>query len=464
VGILNVSTGRPIPFAPREIELLQAIGNVIGVALENARLFGETRRTLEGVRALREIDQAITSTLHLETVLNVLLEKIDLFHPHCAATIRLLNEESGLLEPVACRNLDEKEWKVEKWRGGRGLANAVFETKTPVIIRNAQTDPRVLDQEFYRKHRLVTYLGVPLIAKDQALGVLNFYTKREQEITNEEVEFLSTIAGQTAIAIHNSQLYERLKKQAIELVTANKVKDEFLSVMSHELRTPLNVVVGYTELMRDQMLGRVSKEQKRALGKVIGRSKDLLDMIDSVLQATSIEAGTVEVESQEVHLGAFLGDLKTLYDAPLDNGTNLVWDIPSFLPSVKTDGEKLKRILQNLIHNAIKFTSKGLVTASVRNISSAKTVEFKVTDTGIGIPQEMQSTIFKMFRQGDSSETRPYGGVGLGLYIARRLTEMLRGTIAVESRPGEGSSFTVAIPCETFEAVGIREDHKEQAY
>jgi signal transduction histidine kinase len=294
--------------------------------------------------------------------------------------------------------------------------------------------------------------------------VLNFYTKREQEITNEEVEFLSTIAGQTAIAIHNSQLYERLKKQAIELVTANKVKDEFLSVMSHELRTPLNVVVGYTELMRDQMLGRVSKEQKRALGKVIGRSKDLLDMIDSVLQATSIEAGTVEVESQEVHLGAFLGDLKTLYDAPLDNGTNLVWDIPSFLPSVKTDGEKLKRILQNLIHNAIKFTSKGLVTVSVRNISSAKTVEFKVTDTGTGIPQEMQSTIFEMFRQGDSSETRPYGGVGLGLYIARRLTEMLRGTIAVESRPGEGSSFTVAIPCETFEAVGIREDHKEQAY
>ena len=144
----------------------------------------EIRLSLERVRALHDIDVAMTSTLDLKGVLDVLLEKIDLTLPYSATTIRLFNKESGLLEPVACRNLDEQEWKTEQWKPGRGLANAVFEAKVPVVILDAQTDPRVRDPEFYRKHRLVSYLGIPLTAKGENLGVLSFYTKERHEFDN----------------------------------------------------------------------------------------------------------------------------------------------------------------------------------------------------------------------------------------------------------------------------------------
>ncbi len=189
----------------------------------------EIQRNLERIRALHEIDLAITSSLNLRTVLDVLLEKIEPFFPYpSAATIRLVGQKTGQLEPVACRNLDEQEWKSGEWKGGRGPANVVFDTKAPMMVRNIQTDQRIRDAEFFRKHGLVSYLGVPLIAKGEMLGVLSFYTKEEREFNNEEVEFISTLGGQAAIAIYNAQLYE-------EMARASRVKDEFLSVMSHEL-------------------------------------------------------------------------------------------------------------------------------------------------------------------------------------------------------------------------------------
>jgi signal transduction histidine kinase/DNA-binding response OmpR family regulator len=405
---------------------------------------------LKRITALRDINLATTSTLELSTVLNVLLEKIDLFLPYSSATVRLFNKESGLLEPVACRNLDEKEWKEEKWRGGRGLPNIIFETKTPMIIRNIQTDPRTQDPGFFCKHGLVSYLGVPLIVKDEILGVIAFYTKEECEFSKEEIQFLSTLAGQAAIAIHNARLYERTRNQATELERSNKVKDEFLSIMSHELRTPLNVVMGYVSMMMDGMLGEVNHEQKEALQKIITRARDQLTMISGILQATRMEAEGVKVESHEVNLCDFLDDLRRSCEVPWGKELTIKWDYPSDLPVVKTDGEKLKNILQNLINNAIKFTEKGSVTVSARYFPRKDTIEFKVADTGIGIEKEFFVVIFDRFRQVDSSETRPYGGVGVGLYIVKQYTELLGGKVEVESEVGKGSTFTVTIPCEIF--------------
>jgi len=631
VAVLGISDDQSKPFSPSEVRLLEAIGSVIGVAIENARLFGETKRNLEGIRALHEIDMAITSTLDLHDILAVLLEKIDLFLPYSTATVRLFNKESGLLEPVACRNLDEEEWKLVAWKPGRGPANAVFESKAPLMIGNCLNDPRVKDPEFFRKHGLVSYLGVPLIAKEEILGVLSFYTKEEHEFTAEEVEFLSTLAGQAAVAIHNARLYEETRiretqlqetnrmlsalhsvaaaasqsldlsqvleaaiskiteifrfdatqihiyneradelflganferepnrfasvqsfrrgqgivgkvaesgkplifedvqtdplyrqfsrtkvttqfgyhffavfpirgklknlgtlactgidprklssgeiqlleavadqiavaiensglyeemvKLAADLSRSNKVKDEFLSVMSHELRTPLNVVMGYTGMIRDGLLGEINPEQERALEKVISRARDQLVMISSILQATQMEAEGIKVERREVSLKDFLDDLKSNYSIPLGKEISLVWDYPSDLPAISTDGEKLKYVLQNLINNAIKFTDKGSVTISAHASplapqASERWVELKVSDTGVGIADENLSIIFERFRQVDSSETRKYGGVGIGLYIAKQFTQLLGGRIEAESEPGKGSIFTVTMPC-----------------
>ncbi len=473
VGILGISDNKSVPFSKSEIDLLLAIGNVIGIAIENARLFEETQRNLERVKALREIDQAITSTLDLRTVLDVLLEKIDLVLPYSATTVRLLNKESGAIEPVACRNLDEKEWKAERWRGGRGIPNVVFETKAPVTISNVQSDPQNRDQEFFRKHGLVSYLGVPLIVQNEVLGVISFYTKEEHDFSNEEVEFLSTLAGQAAIAIHNSEVYEEMATLASNLSRANRVKDEFLSVMSHELRTPLNVVMGYTAMIKDRMLGEINPEQEKALEKVISRARDQLTMITNILQATQLEAEGVKVENQEVSLRDFLDDLRSSYEGSFGKEISIVWDYPSDLPVIKTDSEKLNHILQNLINNAIKFTEKGNVTISARYLNGSRVgestqqkgdgdsqngvVELKVSDTGIGIDEENFPLIFERFRQVDSSETRRYGGVGIGLYIVKKFTEMLGGQVEVQSEPGKGSTFTVTIPVAIHQQVGREE-------
>ncbi len=240
---------------------------------------------------------------------------------------------------------------------------------------------------------------------------------------------------------------QELEELNRNLLKANKAKDEFLSVMSHELRTPLNVVMGYTGMMKEGLLGSVNPEQSRALEKVIARSSDLLIMISQILQATSIEAGKVKVERQEFDLNHFLEGLKTNYELPMNKAVTVDWEYSAQPLTLKTDSGKLKHILQNLINNAIKFTEKGYVRVAAHHLPHAQRVQFEVADTGIGIHKEMLPSIFEIFHQIDSSETRSYGGVGLGLYIVKKYTELLGGTIEAQSEFGKGTTFTLEIPC-----------------
>jgi signal transduction histidine kinase len=243
------------------------------------------------------------------------------------------------------------------------------------------------------------------------------------------------------------QMAESLAQRTLELEKANKAKDEFLSVMSHELRTPLSTIMGYTGIIKDALLGQINPRQQETLQKVLKCSNELMFMINSTLEVTRIEAGAISVENQEVNLRKLLDELRSNYDFHSDKEITLIWDYPSDLPIVKTDGWKLKHILQNLVNNAIKFTDKGHVTLSARCFPETMRIEFKVADTGIGIPKEKIPTIFKMFRQVDSSNTRCYRGMGIGLHIVKKFTEILGGEVAVESEPGQGSIFTVTIPC-----------------
>jgi signal transduction histidine kinase len=243
--------------------------------------------------------------------------------------------------------------------------------------------------------------------------------------------------------------YAQSKQQTAELEKANKVKDEFLSFMSHELRTPLNIIMGYSRLIHERTLGEINPEQEKALAKVRNQCTDLLSMISDILQATKIEAEGAKAENYAVNLVDFLDGLKSGYEFPLNKEVRLEWDYPLDLPVVKTDAEKLKHILQNLVNNAIKFTEKGHVIVSARYFSDGKIVKIEVADTGIGIPNDLLPVIFERFRQGDSTETRDHGGVGLGLYIVKKFTDLLGGTVEVRSDVDRGSTFTVALPCES---------------
>jgi signal transduction histidine kinase len=239
---------------------------------------------------------------------------------------------------------------------------------------------------------------------------------------------------------------ERIKTQALELEKANKVKSEFLSVMSHELRTPLNVILGYMWLLRAKESGEINSEQATTLEKVEKQSRLLLTMVNSILETTRIEADVATIEVGDVSWNRLFESLKSNCEALVDKNISVRWNYPDDLPFIRTDGAKLERILQNIIENAVKFTDEGSVDISAQMCSETNSFEIKVSDTGIGIPENALATIFDMFHQSDSSASRDYGGVGLGLYVARKYANLLGASIEVESVVGKGSIFTVRLP------------------
>lgn len=242
------------------------------------------------------------------------------------------------------------------------------------------------------------------------------------------------------------QLVRAEKALKEEAEQRNRGKKEALDIVSHEFRTPLNLIGGYAQALRDKTLGDINPEQEQALVKILRQSDVLLYMVNSVLDLARIEAGEFSVQQEEIALSDYFRELRMNYEVPLEKPVSLRWSWPSNLPTLRTDKAKLTIILQNLINNAIKFTEQGTVEVTARLSEDKKHLEIQVADTGVGISKEALPIIFEKFRQADSSSTRMYGGVGLGLHIVKVFTELLGGSIAVKSEPGHGSTFTLSLP------------------
>lgn len=424
------------------------IEGIVRDVTERTQAIEKTQRGLERIKALHEIETAITSTLELDRILELLLSRIDALTRYAAATVRLVNRGNGRLEPVAAKNIDVEKWKRGFSKIPGGLSELVLRSSVPIAIPDVQQDPRTRHQEFMRHEGLVSFLGLPLAAKNEVLGVLAVFTREPHIFDDEEVKFLTTVAGQAAIAIHNAQLYE-------EMVRANSVKEEFLGVMSHELRTPLSVIMGYSGMMMERILGEINPEQEQALLKILTWSTEQLNLINAIIQTTQIESRSLRVDLHTVPLLQLLSHVRDEMDA-LCRGKEvaLEWNYPSEPIQIVTDTSKMIHILRNLIGNAIKFTHRGSVTVKAevtsgeRTAGAAPQLEIRVSDTGIGIHRDHWERIFEKFHQVDGSQTRLYGGMGLGLYVARSFAEMLGGSITVDSQPERGSTFLLTIPCD----------------
>ena len=448
VGILTIETLRRENFSLREVELLKAIGNVIGVGVENARLFTETRRQLERIQALRDISVATASSLNLSRVLKILLEKIATVLPYSVLAVRLFDKASGELRPTVAWNLDQEKWQqgsTDK-SSGSGLSAVVFEKKSPLAIRQFLNDPRTRNPEMFRRQGLVSYLGLPMIANGECVGVLSISTKFEHEFPEEEIRFLSALANQAGMAIYNSQLYEHIQGQAAELERSNKVKDEFLSIMSHEFRTPINVILGYCDLIKKRVLGEINEEQENALAKITDRSKDLLGLLSAILEVTRIESRDMRALPEKFDLNDFFAEFKRNHDLRLAKDVSLEWFGPEREIAVNTDQRKLRIILEQLFANAVQFTESGKISVAANHSADGKHFHLSVTDTGIGIPAESREVIFEKFTQLDGSSTRAVGGIGLGLYLVRNFVDLLGGEVQLNSGVGVGSSFAVTLP------------------
>ena len=408
---------------------------------------------MDWVEGLHQLSRTIIGARDVNTIIDRVLGSAQSVINLQSITVRLRNPITGELDAFACKNLDEVEWKSTVPRGALGLSRVVVESAAPVMICDLQSHPNVRCGALLRRFGLVSYLGTPCVVNGRVVGVIGYYSRNPRGFRSDEVQYLTTLTDLAAVGLHDAALREENAEQAVQLQRAHltalkseKLKTEFLGVMSHEFRTPLNLIMGYAGMMQEGMLGELNDEQRGSLERIIRCSDDLLAMVISILEASMIEAGAVRVQNQDFDPKDLVADLKGRAVVPAGKEIETVWQWPTSLPRLRTDREKLTQALEHLIDNAFKFCNRGQVIISAERIPKPSTVKFTVADTGVGIAPEALPFVFEKFRQSDSSTTRSHGGVGLGLYIAKKFIELLGGELSVCSQLGVGTTFTVTLP------------------
>jgi signal transduction histidine kinase len=305
------------------------------------------------------------------------------------------------------------------------------------VPRSALHDP-VLDA-LLRRWKAAAVLAARLQRGDRLLGLVLVARRVPTPASPKTCRILSGIALQAAAALEIANLVNDLR-------TASNLKEEWMATMSHELRTPLNVIIGYTDLQRDGAFGDLSEDHLDTLNRVHEQALQLLDLIQATLDVGRLERGLITVDLQPVEVPELIENLfAAIPPAWRKLSVELRWRVDEAVPVIRSDPAKLQVLLRNLVHNALKFTEAGQVSVSVSTDSNGEWVHFVVQDSGVGIAAQDLNVIFDMFRQ-SSNRDAAIGGVGLGLYIVKRLVALLGGEIDVRSAPGRGATFRIHLP------------------
>jgi signal transduction histidine kinase len=297
-------------------------------------------------------------------------------------------------------------------------------------------------------------LAIPMLFRDQLIGVLDLQAKTVNRFHDEDINILKTLAEQIATAVRNAQLFEEVQRALREAERANSVKSAFLASMSHELRTPLNAVINFTRFVVEGDMGPVNEQQVELLKEVISSAKHLQNLINDVLDMSKIESGSLTLFVEEnVNLNNILRKVMTTGTALTDGKpVHLELNAPGDLPLIRADQQRILQILLNIMSNACKFTEEGYIKVAARCIGDEVIVS--VEDTGMGIAVQDQPIVFQAFMQTESG-LRQGGGTGLGMPISRSLAEAHGGRVWLESELGKGSTFFLALPIKSEMLVSV---------
>ena len=417
--------------------------------------------------AIREIVHAFLTADRPEEVYQFALDRVSPLAGAHFAVVYLVDGASELMRLVAAYNWPEQHrpWLGEmRVRLGFGPSGEAASERRTIEVPDVFADDDLEDwQEVAAELGFRSLVALPLQTGSRVLGAVTFYFAEAGGFSPEKRGLLRIVADQMAATAEKASLIEQLRRSNAALVEANaelerqyvavlearRVKDEFLSNISHELRTPLTAVLGYISILQEGLSGPLTTGQLNDLSQVKRASERLLELIENLLELTTLKRGGLGLTIDEFDPRAPLREVTSAVRG-LDHNVSLRVEEPTtILPAMRSDRKKISKILISLLGNAIKFTPRGEVVASIE-VRDGRVV-YRVQDTGIGIPTDAQQMVFDEFRQVDGSATRRYGGSGLGLALSRRLARLLGGDIELYSVSGEGSTFTVELPleCET---------------
>jgi signal transduction histidine kinase len=457
-GTILFNAQKPRKLSADEIRLLQSMAEQIGVAIEKATLYEEARTRAQHLAVLNRIGAAVSRSLDLEIVLQEAVNKISEALGFDAAWIYQLDGNDGQLHLRAHKGLGDEMARSMAVRGlDRGISGEVMKTGQRLVFEDVQNDAHY--RELSRGGKVVslgfqTASAFPVCAKDRVIGTLHAANRTRRHFAPDELQLMESIAQEIGVAAENATLFARVQETTSELAKTNeelreatRAKSEFIAAMSHELRTPLHIIIGNSDLTGDGFFGGINAEQKDALQKISRNARVLLKMINDVLALSRLEAKKMSVDVTTVEVDEIISHARThVEQINRDNHLEVRWCIDRSIPPLVTDAIKIEEILQNLIGNAFKFTPCGRVEVNVRNLREQDRVQFSVSDTGVGIDAENLERIFNEFEQVRGGHLANFDGVGLGLSIVKKYLDLLHGEIQVESRLGEGSTFTFSIP------------------
>jgi signal transduction histidine kinase len=406
----------------------------------------ELAQSVNELRALGEVSQAVNSTLDLQNVLTTIVTKAVELSRTDAGAIYVFDDRQRRFHLRATYGMEEGLVAALTERGVSldhpSVASAIMR-REPVQVPDLRDQPSVNEMILRAGYRAL--LLAPLMRPRDIVGLLVVRRRNPGEFPKETVDLIRTFAAQSVLAIQNARLFSEIDEKSRQLEIESKHKSQFLANMSHELRTPLNAIIGYTELILDNIYGEAPERMRQVIERVQTNGRHLLGLINDVLDLTKIEAGQLTLSLADYSLKEVVdGVIVALEPLAVERRLAFKAELPAHLPTGHGDERRISQVLLNLVGNAIKFTDKGEVAIRASAANGSFTVA--VCDSGPGISPSDQTRIFDEFQQADSSSTRAKGGTGLGLSIAKRIVEMHNGRIWVESTLGEGSRFFFSLP------------------
>jgi signal transduction histidine kinase/HAMP domain-containing protein/putative component of toxin-antitoxin plasmid stabilization module len=441
------------PFSEREIALLGTFGDQAAIAIENVRLFNETKEALDQQRASADVLAAISSSIaDAAPVFEKIVESCGRLFAGKAVAIYLV-EGDGHFRLAAQRGLSAEQLSKIRRAGPMPLDDrtgsgvAILGRRMlhfPDIENGEGVPPETRRSGGELGHKSCVF--APMIWEDKGIGTIVVGRDFVGAFSDKEIALLKTFANQAVIAIQNARLFHEIQDKSRQLEIANQHKSEFLANMSHELRTPLNAIIGFSEVLLERLFGELNEKQDDYLKDIHSSGRHLLSLINDILDLSKVEAGRMELERATFDLPSAMENALTLVrERAQRHHIALGLDIAPRIGEVTADERKLKQILLNLLSNAVKFTPDGgRIDVSARRDGGDLVIA--VRDTGIGIAAEDHQAVFEEFRQVGRNYSNKQEGTGLGLALTRKFVELHGGRIWLESEPGKGSTFTFTLP------------------